>query len=177
LYVTLFVVDEISNALLTIKEFLNYYVDNLLTTTISEGLIIREDALKALGPNVEPEQQQPGDAASYTVNGILNSIILQCRERRVGMNAEEKISRLHLSSNILKFENSVLQGILGKIKDKIKNLNPREWARKGLNAVNIIVKRLKVVFPHLDVIKEFKDHFLNLSDNEDSQESSPSKTT
>jgi hypothetical protein len=153
-------------------------VDNLLSFTISELLTIREDALKALGPNVEPEQQQPEDAASYTVNGILNSIILQCRERRVGMDAEEKISRLHLSSNILKFEKSVVQGILGKIKDKIKNnLNPREWARKGLKAVNIIVKSLKVVFPHLDVIKEFKDHFLNLSDNEDSQESSPSKTT
>ncbi|MGH9989154.1 MAG: hypothetical protein ACREAS_01820 [Nitrososphaera sp.] len=95
----------------------------------------------------------------------MRSIIRYCREARVNEDIRERIRTYGLKADHLKFEQAVLQYIIGIWEGLGERLDIRKWLRKAFKAINIIIDSLKSAFPQLDAVKQFKDHFLNLSED------------
>jgi hypothetical protein len=95
----------------------------------------------------------------------LRSIIRECRDGSVDEDTRERILTFGLKADHLKFEQAVLQYIIGIWEGLGERLDIRKWLRKAFKAINIIIDSLKAAFPQLDAVKQFKDHFLNLNED------------
>jgi uncharacterized protein YlaI len=143
----------IADILEKIKEFFNSYFD-------SRGIFIH-----TIGGGIENLREAISRGLRNT-NAILDYIIRQCREDRVDEDTRQRIQTYNLKADHLKFEQAVLEHIFGKFWEGWRDrLDIRKWLRKALKAINVIIDSLKLAFPQLDAVKQFKDHFLNLSED------------
>ena len=97
---------------------------------------------------------------------ILESVITQCRDGTVDEETRQKIKIYNLKADHSKLEQIIFKRIFGKLRDAYsRGIDIKKWLMKAFKAVNIIIDSLKLAFPPLEVTKELKDHFANLTED------------